>query len=358
MKRAAFLAALLLLVSAPAARADTLRVEGSIVNGTTGRPPPADLDVEIAVVSSDGSRIDSVRTKAGDKGRFSTPVEFEPGARTVVSSRFAGITYSTIARAGTSVARAELRVFETTRDASVITVDANTTVLEPAGSGDLEALHIVRMTNNSDRTFIGPPGDSAAFRLPLAAGAFSVRVVNGLTPGRAQPQAGALEAGDPLQPGDATVSYAYKLRGDESAWSFDARTYYVTERSDVLIPPELELAGGDFRLLDEINFGGDSYRQYVRNNLEQGEAIAFTLEGKAGAGPWPFVAGAVALFFLLILVWRVGRARSRSPDSSTHQEVVTAIAALDVAHESGDVEDDEYTARRAELKKRLERAGS
>jgi len=355
VRLAAALVALFLFVPVSGARADTLRVEGRVLNGTTGKPP-ADMRVDIAVVASDGSRIGDVRTPVDGKGRFSSPIEFEPGARVVVSARFNGITYSTIARAGTSVARAELRVFETTRDPGVITVDADTSVLEPAASGEIEVLRIVRMTNNSSTTFIGEPGDSAAFRLPLPDGAFSVRVVNGLTPGRTQPGDGVLEAGDPLQPGDATVSYAYKMRGDEGAWAFETDAFYDTERVDVLIKPDLELGGGDFRLLDEIEFGGDSYRQYVRNDIAADQTISFTVTASSGAGVWPLVAGAGALVVLLVLAWRVGRARARRPRSATHDEVVTAIAALDVAHDSGELDDSEYSVRRATLKEKLARA--
>jgi hypothetical protein len=344
-----------MLVPVPSMGADMLRVEGRVLNGTSGRPPGSGIRVEIAVVGSDGGRIDGARTALNDKGRFSSAVEFQPGARTVVSARFEGVTYSTIARAGTSVARADLRVFETTRDPGVVTVDADTTVLQPATSGDLEVLRIVRMTNNSNRTFIGQSGDTASFRLPLPDGAFSVRVVNGLTPGRARPADGTLEAGDPLQPGDATFTYAYKLRGDEGEWAVAGRSIYATERADVLIEPEYELGGGSFRLLDDIDFAGDTYRQYVRNNVASGERISFAVSAGSGVGVWPIAAGAGALLVLLVLAWRVGRARSGRRRSPSHDEVITAIAALDLAHETGDLEEAEYTARRTVLKDRLER---
>lgn len=353
----------LVLVSfSPSPAQDTLQVKGVVFNGTTGRTVRPGLAVEIGVVGPDGGRIDVARAKVRERGGFDAEVAFEPGARTVVSTRFAGITYSTIARAGTMVARAELRVFETSRDTGVLSVDADTTVVERAGPGQLEVLSIVRMSNGSNRTFIGRENDAAVFELPLPDGATDVAVVEGLTPGRSEPDDGGLGAGDPLQPGEATISYAYKLGADEDVWSFSRRALYPTQRLDVLVEPEMELSGADLEAIGEIDFGGESYRQYVVNDLHAGTSLEFTVATPAGTGVWPIAAGAAALFALGSLAWRMGRRRARTsaPIASPSRELdrenlIQEIAALDLSFEAGDVADADYQTRRRALKERLSR---
>jgi hypothetical protein len=353
--RALALAIVVLVAAAPAASAQTLRVEGFVENGTTGEPAPRGARLEVAVVGSDGQRIDVAATRVDRRGRFTATVEAGAGARTVVSTRYEGITYSTIARPGAEVASAELVVFETTRDPDVLSVEADTTVLEVSGE-ELEALQIVRVTNASDRTFVGESGQTSSFRLPLPDGAFAVSIVDGLTPGRSRPEGSALEAGDPLQPGDATFSYAYKVRSDDGSWGLDRESFYPTARMDVLVEPDLELAGGDFRLLGDLDFGGDVYRQYVKNDIEAGARTSFTVAASGGAGVLPILAGAAALIALAVAAWRIGRSRSARPpeqEPGDRGAILESIAALDLAHDAGSVGESDYRARREELKSRL-----
>jgi hypothetical protein len=355
VKRAAAGAIVLILATAPAGLSETLRVNGVIDNGTTGRPPAAGTRVEVAVVGADGGRLDVATAEVDAKGRFETTVDGLAGSRIVLSTRHAGITYSTVARPGAAVARAELLVFETTRDVDALSVEADTTVFEDSGD-EIEALQIVRMANSSHRTFVGEPGDSTSFRLPLPTGAFDVSIVDGLTPGRSEPHQSELRAGDPIQPGDATFSYAYKLPVVDGETDLQRGSFYSTERMDVLVEPGLELAGGGFRLLDDIDFGGDVYRQYVRNDVSSGEEVSFVLVESRGAGMWPVAAGVGTLLVLALAAWRLGRSRAarRSPlRQRGRSDLLEAIAALDVEHEAGAVADHEYEARREELKSRL-----
>jgi hypothetical protein len=365
MKLAAVLAVCLVFVVAPARAASDILVRGSVQNGTIGRPAPRGTRIDVAAVGSDGGRIDDVTARLDRKGRFGVRVDAVPGGRIVVSSKYRGITYSTVARPGAALARAGLLVFDPTRRESTVSVDADTTVLEPAGD-DVEALQIVRMTNGSHRTFIGASKDSAVFRLPLPRNAYDVAVVNGLTPGRSEPAETELRAGDPLQPGDATISYAYKVRTGSGDWSLDRSSFYDTERMDVLVDPELELVGGGFELLGDIDFGDNRYLQYVRNDVRAGARISFSVNPASGAGIWPVAAGAGAVALLGIGAWRLGRSRSRrgliSPGGraasagrrNRRAETLTAIAALDLEHAAGDIPDGEYVNRREVLKSLLE----
>jgi hypothetical protein len=122
------------------------------------------------------------------------------------------------------------------------------------------------------------------------------------------------------------------------------------------------------------------YRMYSSNNLNAGDKLSFDISGNPGTGEtslisgntsWQMIAlgaGGVGLVLLGIGLWLYQRNRSTStvpakgaetPDAELPagaedaEALMDAIIALDDQYQAGELPEDAYLQRRAELKERL-----
>jgi hypothetical protein len=118
------------------------------------------------------------------------------------------------------------------------------------------------------------------------------------------------------------------------------------------------------------------YRVYTSNNVSAGSKLSFDISGRAGTGDsgglsWQMIAlgaGGVGLVLLGVGVWLYQRNRSASPvpvdvpeileeeipaSAEDAEALMDAIIALDDQYQAGELPEDAYRQRRAELKERL-----
>ena len=342
-------------------------ISGTIVNGTAGGSVPGGLTVTATEVDAGITKqVATKKAPVGAGGAFKIDgFPGNPGDRFVVGTDYLGVTYSSEA---TPESPATLKVYETTTDPTVLSIPSSTLTVIIGKQGNYNVLQLLTAHNSSDRSYIGSPnpgatGPPATLELPIPAGATAFSPVEGLANGLTAAPDGLVASTDPVLPGNTEVSYLYNIAVPRSGWGMSLPVVYATSNVDVLVDPALTLTGPGLTLLKSVTINKRVYRDYRGANLAPGTTINANI-APASSTSVSLYLGLGALL-VLVAVSAVGvprilrRRKARGiepgePDSPREREqLIEEIAALDEAHAAGSVEEDDYAARRAELKNRL-----
>jgi hypothetical protein len=382
--------------------AHTGAIEGVVVNRASGRPAEG---VRVRLAGGGGGAGQVTRDRVTDeRGRF----EFRglpTGADRfyAIDARhdgglFAGGVVQLPANTEDSpVVDTRLSVWPTTTDPASIVVARDMLFVVPNDDG-VGVVESVRVNNVSDRAYIGriaeqtrgglgrtaeqtrgglgrtaeeaAPGASPtlAFALPAGADLSGVRIIDATID---IPRIRASELGFvttvAIPPGVTSVTFTYPLTGATGRFDLTRRALYPTVDYAVHAAPPLVLSSDALETTGRVEIGGQTYTRYeAPEPLEAGDVAEALAIAEATRDP-VLVAGVAALAAALTLalalaLWRRRRAdrgslrrRPSQVDVSPQaaDELVTAIAELDLAHESGALGRDEWSARRQELKQRL-----
>lgn len=360
---AALVIASSLVGAAPVAQAaKPVRFLGVVQNGTRGADVPPGLVVTITQRSPSGGEVAHRTAHLDRSGRFSAgPFDALAGDGFVIATTYKGVSYETVADPPGGTARIGLEIFETTRDPAVISIASDTSIATQQSSEVLAVLTMMRVRNGSDRTYIGDlvEGAPAVLRLPVPRGAFDLESVEGLTHERIIDAPDGVAAGDPLQPGETPISYAYRVRTTDGRWNLARPVRYPTERADLLVQPEL-LVTTPGQNLGRLTFQGIEYRQLEFGPLLPDQLLVASVEQPGSAVPLLVPAGA-AVILVALAYFQIARRRRRRhgagepPDD--RERLLGAIAVLDMAFAAGDMEEPEYRSRRKAIKKELVSVG-
>ena len=301
-----------------------VRLEGIVHNGTEGRGVPADLEINAVQTSSSGSEVDRATVEVSRAGHFSLPpMNARRAERVVVSVRYKGVSYRTTAELGAGSRPIRLTIFEPTRDASVIAVRSDTSVATLEDDDELAVLHLLRVNNDSDRTYIGETseGRPAVLRLPLPSRAFDLRAIEGLTHEAITDIDGGVASGNPLQPGETRMSFSYGVLGADAGWALGHPVHYPTPRADVLVQPDLFVRAPG-RHLGSLDFDGRRYRQFEFGPLLEGQEIAVAVTAPRSSTPW--MAWALAALLAVAAAVAIRRHRSQAqPATPVERELLS-----------------------------------
>ena len=354
--------ALSLLPVAAQQPAGPVTIRGRISNGTSGGQVPQGLEVTIVALNDAGEELGRTVT-ASSNGSFSAEA---PGAeRHIALTTHLGVTYSSVVEDPAQLA--QLTIHETTSDDSGIEVSSDTTTLIE-GEGVIEALALMRVTNTSDRAFVGRTSEEDAptvLRYPVPQGAFGVNPGSGITKGVRQIPQG-FTSSDPILPGEVSVGYLYRVRSSRSGWTLRRAIFYPTERLTILVDDSLRMTAVGLRFTKKVQLGEGSsrrtYLQYDGRGFDPGDVLEanFTFPSSQTANLPLYVGlgiGALLLAGLAVMVplrkSRVRRERTR-PALSEREDLIERIAALDEAFESQSLPEEEYLKQRSQMKARLE----
>jgi hypothetical protein len=354
------------LTGGPAHAADSGAIEGVVVNRTTGRPAEG---VRVRLVGGGGGGPEVTRNRLTNRrGRFSFR-GLTTGADRLyaIDARyrrglFAGGVVRLPANTGNPpVVETRLSVWATTSDPASIVVARDMLFVIPNEDG-VGVVESVRVNNVSERAYIGrsasAPGasPSLAFALPAGADLSGVRIIDASID---IPRIRASELGFvttvAIPPGPTSVTFTYPVTGATGQFDLTRRALYPTVDYAIHAAPPLELSGDALESTGEVEIGGQTYTRYeAPRPLEAGDVAEALTIAEATTDP-VLVGGLAALGVALaaavgLALWR---RRRTPPGQPTMDDLVTAIAKLDLAHEAGAVDRDEWSARRRELKQRL-----
>ncbi len=395
--------AVLALVWAPAAIAapSIPIVTGTVVDGTTGKPIP-DLAVTLHLFS-DTAELGSMKATTDPQGVFSFADLATDAKGYQVTAVYKNVLYRNQMAAltpGTPI-DVTLKVYETTTDPANIIQGSWIVWIDREGSG-FAVQHSIQWNNSGDTAYTGSPSSSGgapiATQVPLAAGAtnFQFRDIYLDTPG--QVQGSTYGNPQPILPGNSSGTLRYNVNG------LSHLTLPIT-----LPTASLELyvqTGIDVKAAGLTPSGqftdtksGKTYQHYATSNLQAGDKIEVSVSGVAagGKGSSPILLGVLGGLFVVVAgglaLWKLagrgdkaaprasGRkaaARRPAPAKRSRQQasvksngrrahsdedapetaerfdlLIDEIAALDLAHEQGLLQDRTYEALRADAKERL-----
>jgi hypothetical protein len=371
------IAALVLLLGAPLNAAETGIIRGRVFNESTGRPQEG---VDVQLIGADGNgenREESVKTTdedgeyefkdlaTGDDRFYVLDVRYDGG---LFPSSAITIPSNTTER---PVIETQIRVWSTTTDPASILIERDNMFVVPndTGVGVVEAYTI---SNLSDEAYIGRGADfddrsegvpSLGFSLPPGADREGVSVIESdLDIPQLLRTSFGFGITTAIPPGTTDMTFSYSVPGTAGSYDLSRRALYPILDLSVYLSDPLELSSPRLTSKGEVDIDDKTYVRYANDDtLEAGDSIQMLALADAGTSPGLLLGMAGALVLVLALglfpVWRYRRGAKQEVDTRvvapSREDVIREIAELDLRHERGEIDTAGWSARRAELKKRL-----
>lgn len=389
---AATVLCLLAAILAPAsARAtSTGTIKGRVVNGATGEPQSG---VEVTLrggrrsISGDVTQMLKRKLVTGRDGRYSFG-DLRAGDRFVysVDAGFRGGFFpsSAITIPGDTskdpVLDTTLRVWDTTADPEAIVIRRDDIFLLKGDRG-LNVIESFKIVNVSEQAYIGRGAamapDAAGGTLPTLSFSFppqameqGVQILDSTIDIprliRTSTGIGVTVAIPPTTQQDPTsITFAYNVTGATGQFDLSRRANYPTLEFSVFAEPPFAVDSNKLTQREDVQIRGDTYRKYTTTDLiEAADSLQIVATARA-EGDSTLIAGAVVggtIILLLLgvaLVARLRRRKQPTPERPVarpdREQLLVAIAELDLAYRAGDLGEDEWIDRRSRLKAKLAR---
>jgi hypothetical protein len=390
------LASVALLVPSAALLRGQGRIQGEVINGTTGRPV-ANQAVQLLLPRGGMQRVATATTDAA--GRFVFPsANIDPSFFYLVQAAYQGVDYNAPVQFDPEgTATVSITVYDASASAPPLRIQSARVVVHAQGNqAHVQEMFAIRNASDPPRSYTKPDG-TFRFRLSPDVGAPNAAVAGLMNMPLPQPVNPGKGRGEyflqyPLKPGLTVVMVAYDADYSSNSLVLGDSYPYPIDSVELLVsPPNLAVDSSFFKPAGTDAETGS--RRYVapgfeaRTKLEarlSGEAVG-SEEAESGQGeapetsqgeaqvkilPNPVTRLGVPLLacFLLLLVWALGiclarewpRFKEQRRTGSVQKELETTVDALfnsladlDELFAAGKVADKQYWKERLDLKARL-----
>ncbi|MDQ3915568.1 MAG: carboxypeptidase-like regulatory domain-containing protein [Actinomycetota bacterium] len=360
----------------PAGAASKGTIKGTVVNESTGDPQPG-VRVTLTSARDDGSELTEESAVTNRRGRYvfaGLPTGndrfYAVDARYDRGLFAGGVLRIPAHTTSPPVIDSTLRVWDTTTDPRAIVIRRDSIFVVPSDDG-IGVIEAVQVTNIADEAYIGrglalgaeQDGAVPSLGLPVPAGAElppSPIVDSDIDIPEIVETSFGFAATIAIPPGNRRVVYTYELTGDGGTYDLSRPAVYPTLELGVYAADPLTIDGNRVAAEGTRDVQGKTYDLYSSSQtIEAGDRLQIVAVAEASASNLLAIGGgiaaafAVAAGFVVLLRRRVRARPGAEPDA--REELVEAIARLDLAKEQGLVSEDEWRPRRAALKRRLER---
>lgn len=255
-------------------------VDGTIVNGTTGKPQP---NVTVSLIQPGQSGMQTLGSARSDaQGKFR--IDKAAGGLQLVQAIFGGVTYNKMVPPGSASTGIQVEVYDSTKDPGTATISQHIVFLQPA-SEQLTVNEVFFLKNDTKRTFNDPANGTLRFYVPgHSAQGESVRVsIRG--PGGMPPiQRPAIAT---QTPGVYKVDYAAKPGETEFNLSFTlpSATGFASKTVDKGIETRLVVPRGVTVQGDGISALGDDPSGRATLYAAAGQEYSVMIGGSAAPAP-------------------------------------------------------------------------
>ncbi len=357
----------------------------SVVNGSGGKIPD---DTVVTLYAFDNMQMAFTQTlSTGENGVYTfEDIEMVPERAFLAGVDYNGGTYgSDVATADPAVAQINLQIttYDTGTDTSVLTTDRLHIFFDFTDPELLQVVEVYIISNPTDRSIISAePGGGVVF-FPLPEGYQDLQFEDGVLGSEYLEAPGGFVDTSSVPPGMSQYQlvFAFNLPYDRRL-NFSQAVTMSTSAVVIMIPDVGVKLSGDSLVDGGVrDFQGISYRMYNGSNLIAGSKLTFEISGRPNTGgatlisdlSWQSIAigvGSLGLVLVGIGVWlylRNKRAPAPAFDSEEMPEAIApvgaedaeslmdAIIALDDQYQAGELPEDAYLQRRAELKDRLQK---
>lgn len=228
----------LLLAAASASAA----IDGTVINGTTGKPQPS-IGINLIQPGQNGmQKLGSTTTDAEGKFRFDQTTQPGPVLLQVV---YKGIDYNHLLTPASPTTGVQVEIYESSSRASTAKVARDIVLLEPS-SGGLAVTETFLYENSSKTTYNDLAAGTLHFYLPESAGGkVSVNVTGpqGMPlPQTAEKtrQANIYKVNFAVKPGETRFDVSYML---PDATTFSGRSLHPSAPTNLVVPSGVTLTG-------------------------------------------------------------------------------------------------------------------
>lgn len=378
-------------------------VTGQVLNGTTGEPLTGET-VSLRAFTPDFTETLALSTTLGTDGSYRFDVtDVAPDWVYIASVPFGDLSFSSGAdqlRHGNPAIDMPITVFDTTTDPSAISIAQLHVVLEFVDENRVRVNELYIFNNDSNTVYVGPTGnpDEGTLEVSLPAGAENLAFQRSFGSLDSFLPANDLVQTDtgwadriPVRPGTGvlTLLSRYELPYEDGMTIAHPVNYPAASGTIILPEAGVEVTGGDWITEGPQQFQtGEVFLNYTRPGIAAGEAVAIELQGRPSqiAGTdgttanrdqtTELIIGGTALLlaavvgFFLYRTWQsrqtaeavyVAEASAAAapvlttapPPSADVNALLLAIAALDDAHEAGQISDEDYQQQREALKQQV-----
>lgn len=362
-------------------------VSGVVSNGSGGILPE---DLAVTLHALDEMQVVfTLTTTLQTDGSFTfDEVEFANNRVFVATTDYQGATYgSDIAtvQPGQSSLELPLTIFETSPDSSALVVDRLHIFLDFPTEEVMQVVELYVISNPTNKTIVAAEEGGGVVEFSVPASATNLQFQDGAIGERYQVSQSGFMDTIPVRPGSGQyqVMYAYDLPYDKKA-DFE-QTFPLNMDAVILMAPNdgIKIKSDDLESAGVRDVQGTEFAMYTTSSLAAGQRLKISVSGSpAGAAlisqisptsSTGLVIGLAALGGVLIVagIWLYSRNRAESVPEDLEDEEMTddggddlshytdtetvmdAIIALDELYGEGELSEDAYQERRAQLKRRL-----
>ena len=365
------LALLLLVPVAPSAvAAPRGDIVGRVLDGNSG-DPVAGVDITLTIGSTEDADVREVTATTDRRGRYSFE-SLRTGSERfyALDARYEGGLFAgrpvTLPSDTAEPPEIEttLRVWPTTTDPATILMRRNDlfVVQDRDGAAIIESVTIV---NPGNRAYIGRGGEtdspSLGFALPAEAEKSTLQILDAdVDVPRLLDTDFGFGITTAIPPGQTSLTFTYRVAGTGGNIDLSRRALYDIAEMSVYAAPPLEIDSNRLQPTDEeLELEERTYKKWTaEGDIDPADMVQLSAVAQGEDSPWLIVGGAGALVLaLLVSVVAYRRARrqpARPMEPHDREDVVRAIARLDLLRESGEIDDARWERERDDLKRRLE----
>ena len=263
------------------AQQDPLVVQGRVVNRTTGGGGVSGLTLVFEDSPAFQHRLE---TTADETGRFRfSDVAYNPAAVYILSVTYQGAMYRLgVDLSNGSQTGVELTIYDAVDDDQVLSASSASVLFSGVdkSTGMVSVLEIVRILNDSDRTYVPGPQPMKLVRFGLPGGATGLTVDTSIAPADFVQVDRGFALLSSVPPGEHEIMYAYEFpyQGREGTWT---RSFnYGSAGLRVLAPRGLiELSSPQLDGPEEIIVGERPYLLLQASGIERGTQVDLKLSG-------------------------------------------------------------------------------
>mgnify|MGYP001052828099 FL=1 len=357
----------------------------TVVNGSGGEVPE---DTTVTLYAFDNMQMAFTRTLESSEDGVYT---FEDIEMVAERAFLAGVDYnggtygSDVATADPAVPVINLQIvtYDASSDVSVLTTDRLHIFFDFSDPELIQVVEVYIISNPTDQSVVSAePGGPVVF-FPLPAGYQNLQFEDGALGERYQEAPGGFVDTTSVPPGMSQyqVVFAFNLPYDRRL-DFTQPVTMSTSAVVIMLPDNGVKLSGDSLVDGGVrDFQGTTYRMYNGSNLSAGSELAFNMAGRPNTGgatligetSWQNIAvgvGGLGVVLVMVGLWLYQRNKKTTmPLDESEEEVLTAdepasaedtealmdaIIALDDQYQAGELPEDAYLQRRAELKERLQ----
>ncbi len=351
-----------------------LVIRGKVVHGSGGELP-AGLTAELA--GYDGMvQVVGAETEVAADGTYTFPdVEIVPGRAFIVSVNYQGFTFNSdvFHNLGEPVGNSielPVTVYDTTTDLSALRVDRLHVFFDFTNPDAIQVAELFLLNNTGNKVISGEAPGQPVVEFELPQGASNLQFQSGAVGGRFVMTEKGFADTQPIPPGGGSqILFAYDLPLSRRM-TVRIPINLPVDAAIVMIPHGgMTLQSSQLQPMGQRQIQGVTLDLFSTTDLQAGSTLEMTLSGRMTSPinlqtgqTGALIAGALALVLVAGwgVYWYLRQQKAATPveepapvESESREALMDAIIALDDLYKTGQISEETYQQRRAELKERL-----